>query len=66
MSIDKDYYWSLDGAEQFDVSSQPNHFTIGQLSECLTNLDEMRHDPISYGLVWLGEILRAVGVSVVR
>jgi len=43
--------------------------TIGQLTESLDNVERMVSDPdatLAYGLVWLSDVLRAVGEKVVR
>lgn len=67
--IDRDYYWSIDQRELYDPYRSPTHLTIGQLSECQANLDRFSDDPstvVSYGFVWLAELLRAVGSTVVR
>ena len=42
---------------------------IGQVSESLEDLESIVADPelaISYGLVWLADVMRAVGHSVVK
>lgn len=67
--LDKDYYWSVPVEQLYDVYSPPTDLTIGQLSECLTNLERLRDDPsktTSYALVWLADLIRAVGQAVVR
>jgi len=67
--LDKDYYWSIPVEQRYDVYNPPTDLTIGQLSECLTNLEQLRDDPsqtTSYALVWLADLMRAVGEAVVR
>lgn len=61
--LDVDYYWSAPQDQRYDVSEQPE-LTIGQLSEnldFLRRIDSGQSDTLSYALVWLGELLRAVG-----
>jgi hypothetical protein len=46
------------------VTREPNPLTIGQLSESFENIESIASDPeaaISFGLVWLADVLRAVG-----
>jgi hypothetical protein len=62
--VSSDYFWSIPGAELFDVETRPGEITIGQLSESLENLVGLltRADgPIPYHLVWIADILRALG-----
>ncbi|MGH8241633.1 MAG: hypothetical protein ACREXP_32065 [Steroidobacteraceae bacterium] len=67
VDLDADYFWSIEPAARFDMESEPSSFTIGQLSDCWTNVQSMDDDSIlSYGLVWLAEILRTIGEKVVR
>jgi hypothetical protein len=69
LRLEKDYFWSIPEEQLYDVYSEPTSFTIGQLSESVSNLEALAEDPeqtISYGLVWLGDVIRAVGQSVVR
>ncbi|MFF0344348.1 hypothetical protein [Kribbella sp. NPDC004875] len=69
VSVDKDYYWAIPTEQLYDVIHEPSDLTIGQLSECLERIDAIASDPASvtsYGLVWLAELMRAVGLTVVR
>lgn len=61
-----DFFWSIPMNELYDDYHNPSELTIGQLSECLEHLEKMNEDPdrvISYGLVWLAEILLAVSLA---
>ena len=69
VSVDKDYYWAIAPEQLYDVLHEPSDLTVGQLTECLDNLNSIVADPstaTSYGLVWLADLARAVGQSVVR
>jgi hypothetical protein len=61
-----DYFWSVSPENIFDVSSSPE-LTIGQLSESWGNLARERQGDgsmsVAYGLVWLSEVLLALGQS---
>jgi hypothetical protein len=69
VAIEKDYYWTVPPKQLYDVFNEPSELTVGQVSECLERLDAIVADPGSataYGLVWLADVARAVGLSVVR
>jgi hypothetical protein len=62
--LDRDYYWSIPQDQVFDVYSNPEGLTIGQVSECLDWLEGLRADherALPYHLVWLGDVLHAIG-----
>jgi hypothetical protein len=63
-SLDRDYFWSIAPDEVFDVEARPGDLGIGQVTDCLDWLAGLRIDQesaLAYHLVWLAEILRAVG-----
>lgn len=67
--LDSDYYWSIRPEQMYNAYVEPTEFTIGQISECAENIQNIVAEPTlatSFGLVWLAEILRAAGQSVVR
>ena len=69
LTLDKDYFWSIPPDEAYDVYNEPSNLTVGQLTECLDNLKVIVEDPsrsTSFALVWLGELMRAVGHGAVR
>ena len=64
-----DYFWEIPPGELNDVYEKPSELTVGQLSDSISNLGDIAGDPsnsTSYGLVWLADVLRATGQSVVR
>ncbi len=68
IEVENDYFWSIVRDERFDVSKTPTNLTIGQISECWSNLELMLDEPereITFGLVWLGEIFRSIGDEIV-
>ncbi|WP_129667612.1 hypothetical protein [Phytoactinopolyspora endophytica] len=68
VAIDKDYYWSIAPEQLYDVFNEPSGLTIGQLTECLENLDAIVADPTratSHALTWLADLTRAIGHAVV-
>jgi len=68
IALKDDYYWSIPRAERNDPSKEPVEFTLGQLSDDLTELRKISGhsaEPIAYALVWLSSVLREVGETVV-
>ena len=67
--LDRDFFWSIPSSQLYNVYEAPADLTVGQLSESVSNLQNMLTDRTrvtSYGLVWLADILRAAGDAVVR
>lgn len=66
VTLEQDYFWSIDSAERRDVYVEPTEPTIGQVSECWSNLQRGTTDPASalnYHLVCLGHVLESLGES---
>jgi len=65
--LDHDFFWSIDAAERYDPYNPPTQFTMGQLTDSLTNLERMISDeqPLGYALVWLADVLEAVGKEII-
>ncbi|WP_213453180.1 hypothetical protein [Rhizomonospora bruguierae] len=64
LPVSKDYFWSIPSSERYDVYNEPSELTIGQVSESWANLQGMLEDDsktLGYGLVWLADVLRAIG-----
>jgi hypothetical protein len=64
LPVNQDYFWSIPAAERYDVCSQPSELTIGQVTESWENLRGLLQDDskaLGYGLVWLSDVLRAIG-----
>jgi hypothetical protein len=62
--VSHDYFWSVPSDELFEVETRPAELTIGQVSEAISNLETLRSGvdgAIPYHLVWLADVLRAVG-----
>jgi hypothetical protein len=68
IEIDSDHYWEIEKEERYNVYEKPKDLSIGQLSEdwnWLQSYLDKKAEPIGYGLVWCGNILRAVGEKVI-
>jgi len=67
--LDQDYFWAIAPEQLYEVYAEPTAFTVGQLSECLENLQRVVEDPsrsTSFALVWLADLLRSAGQTVAR
>ncbi|MFJ9605143.1 hypothetical protein ACIRS1_02150 [Kitasatospora sp. NPDC101176] len=64
VALDEDYFWSVPGGELHEVYAGPPALTIGQLSESWQHLEALLTDPdraVGHHLVWLADVLRAIG-----
>lgn len=62
-------FWSVPADVRYDVYKRPTDLTVGQLGESCEHLRSMvgaGEGPLSYGLVWLADIVRAIGEQTVR
>lgn len=61
--LDHDYFWSVPFESVYNVAKAPPELTIGSLVDGAESLSWMVEDDsvLNYGLVWLGELLRAIG-----
>lgn len=67
--LDHDYYWSVPSTQEHNVYEMPTDLTVGQITECLEWLGAVVREPesaLAYHLVYLGDVLRAVGQAVVK
>ena len=68
LSLPYDHYWSIPKEKLYDPYSQPSELTLGQLSDDLAELKRIYNDqaePLSYALVWLAAVIRAIGEDTV-
>nr|BFF09231.1 hypothetical protein GCM10025699_05340 [Microbacterium flavescens] len=61
LTLHEDYFYSMPFPEIYDVTSRPPAPTIGQLTESWANLQRGQGDTISFELVWLADVLKALG-----
>jgi len=69
VELDADYYWHIPSELLYDNYDEPKSFTMGQLSEDLTFVQEVAdgtRPPVSYALVWVASLLKFVGEKVVQ
>jgi len=68
VTLDQDMFWEISPDQRFNVYEKPHEFAIGQIEESFLSIEKFANDPdsaSSYGLVWLADILRAVGEKIV-
>jgi hypothetical protein len=66
IEIEHDMFWAIPPDALYDVYEKPAELTIGQLTESWDNVSGMVREeqpPLSYGLVWLSDVLRAIGYA---
>ncbi|MEL6151770.1 MAG: hypothetical protein AAFV33_08935 [Chloroflexota bacterium] len=64
LPIIHEYYWNIATEQRYNPHVSPTDFTIGQLSFDLQHLREIAggdREPTGYALVWLGQLLIAIG-----
>lgn len=69
IELDKDMFWVVPAEALYDVYQQPATLDVGQLSESWQSVAEIARDEkpaLGYALVWLSDVLRAVGQAIVR
>lgn len=70
VSVDHDYYWDVTQDTRYNPYLEPTDLTLG-LGQITNDLCELRRigdgkaEPISYALVWLSAVIRAIGEKVV-
>jgi hypothetical protein len=68
VDLDQDYYWVIPDSQLYDPTQTPTEFVLGQLTDDWHELSKVLEgkEPISYALVWLGAIMRAIGEEIIR
>jgi hypothetical protein len=64
LSIGHDYFWSIPADELYDIYNRPANITVGQISESWQHIEDLldgKTDVVSYHLIWLSDVLRAIG-----
>lgn len=60
------HFWSIPKEDLFDLSKVPDSPTVGDVSDLLDNVRMLVDEPetsMRWALVWLGDILRVVGME---
>jgi hypothetical protein len=68
-NLTEDYFWSIPVDQIYNVEEEPTELTIGQLSESWGNVREILENPenvTSYTLVWIADVIRSMGLGIVR
>jgi hypothetical protein len=67
--LEKDFFWSIPAEAMYDLDREPTELTVGQLSESWQHIADLDRDPsqgLAFHLVWLAQVLQAIGQDVVR
>lgn len=68
VTLEHDHFWSVPGDELYDVPNEPSTITIGRLSESWQHLEGLLADEdraVGHHLVWLADVIRAIGQNTV-
>ena len=66
IAIHNDAFWSVPVTSMNDIYSDPPELTIGTVSDAWHNVERMIDDEarvVGYGLVWLADVIRAIGAE---
>lgn len=66
VEVDYDYFWSIPPEEMYDPFNvpQPENLTMGQAYDSWSFLEGLLAEtrgPVAYDLVWLADVLKAIG-----
>ncbi|MFJ9393118.1 hypothetical protein ACIRON_30145 [Nocardioides sp. NPDC101246] len=67
--IDTDEFWSVPAMAAYEPNQEPDELTIGTVTqswEFLRTFLEAPDSAIGYGLVWVADVLRAIGYETPR
>ncbi|MFE3182776.1 hypothetical protein ACFXKR_18170 [Streptomyces violascens] len=67
VTFNEDYFWSVPNDSLRDVFNEPGDLTIGQLSESWQHLEGLlahQDQAVGHHLVWLADVIRAIGRDV--
>ncbi|MFF0548867.1 hypothetical protein ACFYUL_07920 [Streptomyces sp. NPDC004311] len=67
VTLGEDLFWSVPADELHDMGSEPRSLIVGQLSESWQHLEDLLADQdraVGHHLVWLADVLRAIGRDV--
>jgi len=69
LSLGSDYFWSIPADELSNVYSRHAKIAIGQLSESWQHIEDMldgESGVLPHHLIWLSDVLRAIGQEIDR
>lgn len=64
ISIDSDFFWNIPAKKRYDSYDEPKQLDLGQLSDSWSEVEKIADsidEPLTYGFVWLSDILRVIG-----
>lgn len=63
ISLDNDYYWTIDEEEKYNPYVEPKEKLLGQISFDIEDLERLKNKSnilLSYGLIKIAEILKII------
>ncbi|MDA5282152.1 hypothetical protein [Streptomyces sp. Isolate_45] len=67
VTLEEDLFWSVPADELYSIGAEPRAFTIGELSESWQHLEDLlahQDRAVGHHLVWLADVIRAIGQDV--
>lgn len=67
VTLKEDLFWSVSADELYSMGTEPQALTIGQLSESWQHVEDLlahQDRAVGYHLVWLADVIRAIGQDV--
>jgi hypothetical protein len=64
IELEQDMFWAVPPDALYDVYQEPTELSVGQLTDSWGNVSKLvrgEASPLSYDLVWLSDVLRAIG-----
>lgn len=68
IQLDKDFYWEIPEEGLYSVEEKPDNLLVGQLSDDWNDIQMIlngKQEPVSYNLVDLAAILKAIGQKLI-
>lgn len=64
VQLEDDFYWDIDMEDLYEVTRNPENFSIGQLTDDLQEMHKIvagTGTPVGYCLVWAAALCRYIG-----
>lgn len=69
IELERDYFWSINDEALYDVYQEPESLGIGQVSESWAHVERLLDGEVDVPtrhVVWLSDVLRAIGMPITR
>ncbi|MER5966537.1 hypothetical protein [Streptomyces sp. NPDC002057] len=67
VTLKEDLFWAVPADELYTIGAEPRTLTVGQLSESWQHLEDLlgqQDRAVGHHLVWLADVIRAIGHDV--